>query len=109
YSILNVELQRVGASEAGPKAKSQLDLHNPSLDFVQMAQGLGVTAVRATTAEAFLTALERALHTPGPHLIEAVVPNAYTGLKLRVLPHVLNALDSLPQPVARAIKRTVAP
>jgi acetolactate synthase-1/2/3 large subunit len=26
YSVLNVELERVGAEEPGPKAKSQLDL-----------------------------------------------------------------------------------
>ncbi|MBA5605034.1 acetolactate synthase large subunit [Duganella sp. FT3S] len=109
YGILNVELERVGAEKAGPKAKSQLDLKNPGLDFVQLAQGMGVPAVRATTAEQFNTALERALATPGPHLIEAVVPSVFSGLKLRVLPYVLRSLESLPQPVAHAIKRKVAP
>jgi acetolactate synthase-1/2/3 large subunit len=109
YAILNMELQRVGATGKGDKARSQLDIGNPGLDFVQLAQGMGVQAVRATTAEEFNHALEKALRTPGPHLIEAVVPNAYTGLKLKVLPHVLNALGSLPQPLARAIKRKVAP
>ena len=109
YAILNMELQRVGATGKGDKARSQLDIGNPGLDFVQLAQGMGVQAVRATTAEEFNRALENALRTPGPHLIEAVVPNAYTGLKLKVLPHVLNALGSLPQPLAQAIKRKVAP
>src|SRR5213078_1291748 len=42
YSILNIELQRVGAdAAAGPKAKSQLDLSGPDIDFVQIAAGLG--------------------------------------------------------------------
>ncbi|MBA5686868.1 acetolactate synthase large subunit [Rugamonas apoptosis] len=109
YGILNVELERVGAEKAGPKAKAQLDLKNPGLDFVQLAQGMGVPAVRATTAEQFNIALERALATPGPHLIEAVVPSVFSGLKLRVLPYVLRSLESLPQPVAHAIKRKVAP
>jgi acetolactate synthase-1/2/3 large subunit len=109
YSILNVELQRVGASEAGPKAKSQLDLHNPSLDFVQMATGMGVAAVRATTTEEFVTALERAFATPGPHLIDAVVPGSISGLKLKLLPRVLGSLARLPAPLQRAIKRKVAP
>jgi acetolactate synthase-1/2/3 large subunit len=109
YGILNIELERVGAERAGPKAKSQLDLASPGLDFVQLAQGMGVPAVRATTAEDFSAALERAFATPGPHLIEAVVPSVFSGLKLRVLPWLLRSLGSLPAPVARGIKRKVAP
>ncbi|HJV52092.1 MAG TPA: acetolactate synthase large subunit [Noviherbaspirillum sp.] len=109
YGILNIELERVGAERAGPKAKAQLDLNSPGLDFVQLAQGMGVPAVRATTAEDFTAALERALATPGPHLIEAMVPNVFSGLKLRVLPYLLRSLENLPQPVARALKRKVAP
>jgi acetolactate synthase-1/2/3 large subunit len=109
YAILNVELQRVGAQSQGPKALSQLDLSNPGLDFVQMSQGLGVPATRATTAEEFVVALEKSLATPGPHLIEAVVPSAFTGLKLKLLPRLLSALEGLPHPVARAIKGKVAP
>lgn len=109
YAILNVELQRVGALGQGPKALSQLDLGNPGLDFVRLSEGLGVPAVRATTAEEFVAALEKALSTPGPHLIEAVVPSNFTGLKLKMLPRLLAALDRLPRPVARAIKDKVAP
>jgi acetolactate synthase-1/2/3 large subunit len=109
YAILNVELQRVGAQGTGEKAQAQLDLDQPGLDFVQLSGGLGVPAVRASTAEDFVAALEHALHTPGPHLIEAVVPSAFSGMKLRLLPRLLAALGSLPQPVARVIKRKVAP
>ncbi|HNJ97618.1 MAG TPA: hypothetical protein PLV13_05805 [Ilumatobacteraceae bacterium] len=39
-----------------------------------MAQSFGVPATRATTAEEFTEQLERALATPGPTLIEAIVP-----------------------------------
>src|SRR5204863_1448287 len=39
YAILNIELARVGAGEAGPKAFSMLDLHNPILDWVKLASG----------------------------------------------------------------------
>jgi acetolactate synthase-1/2/3 large subunit len=109
YAILNVELQRVGAASAGPKAKGQLDLGDPALDFVQMAQGMGVPAVRATTTRDLVAALERAFRTPGPHLIEAVVPSAISGLKLSLLPHVLGSLAGLPAPLARALKRRLAP
>jgi acetolactate synthase-1/2/3 large subunit len=73
YAILNMELQRVGATEPGPKALSMLDLSVPPIDFVALAQGLGVPAVRPETAEALTDALERAFAEPGPHLIEALV------------------------------------
>jgi acetolactate synthase-1/2/3 large subunit len=73
YSILNMELNRVGA-EPGPKAKEMLDLHHPDIDFVSIAGGLGVPASRAETADEFTTQLERSLSEPGPSLIEAIVP-----------------------------------
>ncbi|MBP8804289.1 MAG: acetolactate synthase large subunit, partial [Pseudoxanthomonas sp.] len=57
YSVLNVELERVGADQVGPKARSQLDLEGPRLDFARLAQGMGVHAVRASDAEAFCQAL----------------------------------------------------
>jgi acetolactate synthase I/II/III large subunit len=109
YSVLNVELERVGAEDAGPKAKAQLDLHGPVLNFTQIAEGMGVHAVRAAETEEFLGALEHAFATPGPHLIEAVVPPALAGLKLKLLPHILGSLDSMPQPIARMLKRKIAP
>lgn len=109
YAILNVELRRVGASGAGNKARAQLDLQHPPLDFVALSEGLGVTARRATTTEEFLAAFEHALRTPGPHLIEAIVPPTLAGLKLRILPSLLESLANLPVPVARALKRKIAP
>mgnify|MGYP002776381713 CR=1 FL=1 len=109
YSVLNVELERVGADKAGPKAKAQLDLHGPVLNFAQLAQGMGVHAVRATTAEDFVKALTYALAHPGPHLIEAMVPESLSGAKRKVLPWLLRSLPNLPRPVAMALKRKIAP
>lgn len=109
YSVLNVELERVGADEIGAKARSQLDLHGPVLNFTQLAQGMGVPATRASTPDEFNQALERALAAPGPHLIEAMVPPSLAGLKLKVLPHLLGSLDGMPQPLARFLKRKIAP
>ncbi|HWJ06597.1 MAG TPA: acetolactate synthase large subunit [Steroidobacteraceae bacterium] len=109
YAILNVELQRVGAQGQGAKARSQLDLGNPGLDFVQLSHGMGVPAVRATTAEEFVVALENAFRSPGPHLIEAIVPTVFSGLRLKLLPRLLAAIGGLPSPLAQAIKRKVAP
>jgi acetolactate synthase-1/2/3 large subunit len=104
YAILNIELERVGARRGGPHAKAQLDLAGPDLDFVQIARGLGVPSVRVDTGEDLVVQLERAVAEPGPHLIEAVVPSVYSGLKLRAMPYALRALDKLPRPIARAAK-----
>jgi acetolactate synthase-1/2/3 large subunit len=109
YSVLNVELERVGAAQAGPKARAQLDLHAPVLDFARLAQSMGVHAVRVATAEELLQALEDALAQREPYLIEAMVPEALSGLRRRLLPWLLRSLPSLPPPMARSLKRRIAP
>lgn len=78
YDILRIELQRVGATSAqapGPKALELLDLGSPTIDFVKLAEGMGVPARRATTIEELAAALADAFTEPGPHLIEAVIPS----------------------------------
>jgi acetolactate synthase I/II/III large subunit len=78
YDILRIELQRVGAASAaepGPKALELLDLGSPAIDFVRIAEGMGVPARRVTTAEELAAALADAFAEPGPHLIDAVVPS----------------------------------
>lgn len=109
YSVLNIELERVGAEEAGTKARSQLDLRGPVLNFAEMAQGMGVHAVRVDTAEDMAKAIEYAHSMPGPHLIEAVIPESLSGVKRRILPWMLRALPSLPLSVTKALKRKLAP
>jgi acetolactate synthase-1/2/3 large subunit len=73
YGILQSELTRVGAT-AGPKARDMLEIGRPDLDFVSIATGLGVAAERATTADEFTAALDRAIHAEGPRLVEAILP-----------------------------------
>ena len=109
YAILNIELERTGAQGAGPKAKSQLDLSKTEIDFVSIAKGMGMPSETATTATEFNEALERAIREPGPHLIDAVVPSEYEGLKLKILPHLLGAMDKIPAPIAKTIKKKLAP
>ncbi|HQZ33051.1 MAG TPA: acetolactate synthase large subunit [Ilumatobacteraceae bacterium] len=72
YGILNIELQRVGA-ESGPKALSMLDIGNPNLDWVSLAAGMGVEAVRADTVDGFRDAFASAMSHHGPRLIEVVL------------------------------------
>ncbi|HRO63932.1 acetolactate synthase large subunit [Thermomonas sp.] len=110
YSVLNVELDRVGAgSGGGPKARAQLDLHGPTLDFSALARGMGVAAVRTDRADDFCKALEHALAHPGPRLIEAIVPESLSGAKRKALPWLLRSLPNLPKPLAQALKRKLAP
>lgn len=109
YAILNIELERVGAEGARPKAKSQLDLSKTEIDFVAIAKSMGMPAEAATTAEEFNEALERAIREPGPHLIDAIVPSEYEGLKLKFLPHALSAISKIPSPIAKALKKKLAP
>jgi acetolactate synthase I/II/III large subunit len=77
YAILRMELQNVGAAglveRGGERARALLDLGGPDLDFVSIARGMGVPAVRVTTAEEMSDALRRASAEPGPHLVEVMV------------------------------------
>jgi len=73
YAILNIELMRVGAENPGRKALDMLDLSRPNLDFVSIAQGMGVEASRATTAEEFNDQYGSAMAQKGPRLIEVML------------------------------------
>jgi acetolactate synthase-1/2/3 large subunit len=50
-----------------------LDIGDPTLDFCKLAEGMGVAASRATTAEEFVAAFGEAVHERGPRLIEVVL------------------------------------
>jgi acetolactate synthase-1/2/3 large subunit len=109
YAILNLELQRVGAQGDGPRAKSQLNLSGPDIDFVALAKGFGVPAQRVDSSDALVTALENAIAEPGPHLIEIVVPPVFPPWQLKVMPYALRALSALPAPLAKRVKQRVYP
>jgi acetolactate synthase-1/2/3 large subunit len=74
YAILNMELHRVGADGGGPRSRRLLDLTDPVIDFVALAQGLGVPACRVETAEGLTSALAESFAEPGPSLIEIPLP-----------------------------------
>jgi acetolactate synthase-1/2/3 large subunit len=73
YAILNIELQRLQTGSVGARALSMLDLSNPELRWVQIANGLGVEASRATTCAEFLSQYSSAMKAEGPQLIEVVL------------------------------------
>jgi acetolactate synthase-1/2/3 large subunit len=73
YAILEIELARVREGDANAKMETLMHLDNPTLNWVKIAEGHGVPATRATTAEEFHRQFEVAMQTKGPHLIEAQI------------------------------------
>ena len=73
YQILLGELKGVGAGEPGVNASKMLNLDEPAIDWVKLAESMGVEAARAETAESFTELFERGTKTKGPFLIEAVI------------------------------------
>ena len=73
YAILNIELARVGAGQPTPKTLSMFDLSRPDINWVNISEGMGVPATRATTAEEFHQQFAEAMASHGPRLIEAMV------------------------------------
>ncbi len=72
YAILLNELANVGA-QPGPVFASLTDLRNPDLDWINIANGMGVEAARACTCEQFADLFRHSLGRKGPFLIELVI------------------------------------
>lgn len=73
YQILRGELEQMKTSEPGPSAQKMLNLNQPELDWVALARGHGLNALRAENMEAFNAALRQGLQQDGPLLIEAII------------------------------------
>jgi acetolactate synthase-1/2/3 large subunit len=73
YAILNLERQRVGVAQDGSTSQRMLELDHPELQLADLARSMGVPAVRVTTADELVVALERSYATPGPMVIEAML------------------------------------
>ena len=71
YQILQVELSRVGAQSMDRETLKMLDLGEPDLDFVKLAQGMGLDAVRVDSSKTFNDHFGLAMRERGPKLIEA--------------------------------------
>jgi acetolactate synthase-1/2/3 large subunit len=71
YRILKAELERAGVERPGENAGALLDLKDPSMDWVKIAEGLGVEACSVSETSELASALKKAVSEPGPFLIEA--------------------------------------
>ncbi|MHC2518942.1 acetolactate synthase large subunit [Bradyrhizobium diazoefficiens] len=73
YAILENELKNVGGRAAGPNARRMLELTDPALGWVRLAEGLGVEAASASSTDEFWSIFKAALGRSGPFLIEVVI------------------------------------
>ncbi len=72
YSILETELLKVGA-QPGRTALDLFDLSNPTINWISIANALGVEAARALSLEQLADLLVAAERSTGPFLIELVI------------------------------------
>ena len=72
YQILIGEYQNVGANP-GRTAMDMLDLGNPDIDWVRLANSLGVEAAKAETLERAGDLMAQSFARPGPFLIELMI------------------------------------
>jgi acetolactate synthase-1/2/3 large subunit len=70
YQILRGEFDGVGAGKPGTRAMDMLSVDRPTLDWVALAKGMGVSGRAVTTADEFNKALAEAIAEKGPRLIE---------------------------------------
>ena len=73
YEILKGEYQNVRAGTLGKRALSMLEIGDPGLDWVRLANAQGVEAVRAANVDEFAAHLQRAVKARGPQLIEVAL------------------------------------
>ncbi len=75
YAILQREMRNVGVNDFGENARRMMQLDDPAIDWVSLANGFGVEGAAVETAEGFHAVLEYALSREGqgPFLIEAVM------------------------------------
>jgi acetolactate synthase I/II/III large subunit len=70
YAVLKREFGGLGVGEPGPRAQSLFDIGHPDLDWVALANGMGVPGRRVTSLEEFGAALKSGFESGGPSLIE---------------------------------------
>lgn len=76
YRILHHELARANLKDPGAEVLRMLDLSDPDINWIKLAGGMGVEAIRSETADEFNRQFAAAVAEPGPHLIEAVIPSS---------------------------------
>lgn len=72
YQILRDELAAVGVTEVGRNISRMFDVDTPMLDWVALAKGHGVQAIKVADMAGFNAAFAKAMGQRGPRLIEVI-------------------------------------
>jgi acetolactate synthase I/II/III large subunit len=70
YAVLKREFSYLGVGEPGTRALDMFEIGRPDLDWVHLAKGMGVAAVRVNSLAEFAGALRNGFESDGPTLIE---------------------------------------
>ena len=70
YAVLKREFTYLGVGEPGPRALGMFEIGRPDLDWVHLANGMGVPGVRVTSLADLAKALREGFEGEGPRLIE---------------------------------------
>ena len=79
YRILKERLLAFTGMAATTSSFTGMDLDDPAIDFVALAQSMGVAARRITELDEFVPALEAALAHEGPDLLDVMVHDGFEG------------------------------
>lgn len=77
YRILKERLLAFKGMAATNQSFTGMDFHDPPIDFVALAQSMGVKAQRITELDAFVPALRTALAHAGPDLLDVAVHDGF--------------------------------
>ncbi len=70
YAVLKREFSYLNIGSPGQLASSLFDIGRPDLDWVRLAQGLGIPGTKVTSLDEFANALRNGFESGGPTLIE---------------------------------------
>jgi acetolactate synthase-1/2/3 large subunit len=70
YAVLKREFSYLGVGNPGTRALDMFEIGRPDLDWVHLAEGMGVPGTRVNSLDAFRKALQAGLKGEGPTLIE---------------------------------------
>src|SRR5947208_12385050 len=73
YAVLKREFSYLGIGDPGPRALDMFEIGRPDLDWVQLAEGMGMPGTRAGSLDDFVEALRKGFEGEGPSLIEVGV------------------------------------
>jgi benzoylformate decarboxylase len=77
YRILKERLLAFKGMAATNQSFTGMDFRDPPIDFVALAQSMGVRAQRITELDEFVPALHRALEHDGPDLLDVLVHDGF--------------------------------